>query len=200
MKRVSFFLIAAFILSISTFGQSIYIGKIFQQEAPHFPAGLPSFPCPNFRLETASGNYILSVNSQWICGEPLIVDGIVYEMDDEVEITGTVRSSGIDMYLVEHFTLEIETIKKIKLSDINSQAKSDNKVCFDAANQRIVIDETLKDQGLTFELTDIQGRIVFRKTNVDNGFISVTDLQSGVYLYRLLQGHQTAYSGKIVKQ
>ena len=76
---------------------------------------------------------------------------------------------------------------------------NENKVYFDAANQLIVIDETLKGQSVTFELTDVQGKIVFRKTNVDNGFISIADLPSGVYLYRLLQGNQTTFSGKIIK-
>ena len=90
--------------------------------------------------------------------------------------------------------------KEMKLSDINSQTKSDNKVYFDATNQLIIIDETLKDQGVTFELTDIQGKAIFRKATVADNFINVADLPNGVYLYRLLQGNQTAYSGKIIKQ
>ena len=98
------------------------------------------------------------------------------------------------------FECECKGKKTSSVSILYPLPTDDNKVYFDAANQLIVIDETLKDQGATFELTDVQGKIVFRKTNVGDGFISIADLPSGVYLYRLLQGNQTTFSGKIIKQ
>ena len=113
MKRLSLFIILVFtLLSINTFGQSTYIGKIFGAGTPQFTTD-PVVPCPILWLETSAGNYILSFDSLWIACTNLTVEGIEYGMDDEVEITGTLRSSGTDIYSVEHFSLEIETIKKL---------------------------------------------------------------------------------------
>ena len=73
-----------------------------------------------------------------------------------------------------------------------------NKVCYDAIKQVIVIDETLQNQFLTFELYDMQGKVILRKSNISN-FISVTNLPNGIYLYHLLQDNQLICWGKIFK-
>jgi len=200
MKTIKLQLLMLLIpISINLCAQDIYIGKIFDQGAPQFLPDFPPVPCTIFWLETTSGNYILSIDSHWICNNKLIVDGIEYDVGDEVEITGTVRSSGVDIYSVEHFSLEIETIKKLT-SNIESVFFSNNKVYYDATKQIIVINETLQNQSLTFELVNMQGQAVLRKTNIDNStFISVANLPSEVYLYRLLQNNQIIYSGKIIK-
>ena len=73
-----------------------------------------------------------------------------------------------------------------------------NQVYYDATNQIFVIDETLKNQNLQFELIDMQGKVLFRQTNVNDSF-SVTNLPNGMYLYRLLENSQMIFSGKILK-
>ena len=198
MKRLSFFFIAVFILSIGTYGQNTYTGTIFSQGGPIFSLDpdFPPVPCGVLWLETASGNYILRFDSHWICGKPLIVDGIEYGMDDEVEITGTVKSVGMDIYLEEHFELEIEVIKK-RTSNIES-VSFNNKIYYDGIKQIIVIDETLQNQSFTFELINMQGKTVCSKTNLSNNFIDVAKLSAGIYLYRLMQNNKAVYSDKIV--
>ena len=78
--------------------------------------------------------------------------------------------------------------------------KSDkNKVYYDAAKQVIVIDETLQNQSSMFELVNIQGEVILRKTGTDNSSINVSNLSKGVYLYRLFFNSQEIYFGKILK-
>lgn len=198
MKRLSLFFTSVFILlNISIYGQDIYVGKIFEHGIPQFSPDYPLLPCSMLWLETTSGNYILSDGS-WIICRGLIVDGIEYEIDDEVEITGTVKSSGIDIYSVEHFTLEIETIKKLTSTSIESVSFRNNKVYYDEIKQVIVIDETLQNQSSTFELMNMQGEVILKKAGIDNnGSISVENLLSGVYLYRLFLHNNGIYFGKI---
>jgi len=200
MKRVLFFFIAVFILSISTHGQNTYTGTIFHKGTPSFSLDFPPVPCPILWLETASDNYILNIDSHWIfCEDKLIVDGIEYGMDDEVEITGTVKSVGIDIYSEEHFELEIETIRK-KGTNIETVSFSNNKVCYDAEKQVIVIDETLQNQSFTLELVNMQGKVILKKTNIGNSSsISIANLLGGVYLYRLTQNGKIICTGKILK-
>jgi len=89
--------------------------------------------------------------------------------------------------------------KKIASSGIAPPSVSDkNKVYYDATKQVIVIDETLQNQSLTFELIDMQGKMVCRKTNAGNSLIGVANLPNGIYLYRLLQNGQAIHSGKIM--
>jgi len=190
---------------MSTYGQDIYIGKIFEKGTPQFSPDSPPVPCPILWLETTSGNYILSIDSHWIiCGDELIVDGIEYNVDDEVEITGTISSSGIDIYSVEHFTLEIESIKKltspILTLNIDSMFFSNNKIYFDEIRQVIVIDVIFQNQSLTFELVDMQGKVILKKTCIgNNNSISAANLPRGVYIYRLTKEKLVIYSGKILK-
>ena len=88
--------------------------------------------------------------------------------------------------------------EKIDITGITLPFKSDNnKVYYDATNQVIVIDETLQNQSFTFELIDMQGKMVCSKANSDHT-IDVAKLPAGIYLYRLLQNNGTIYSGKIV--
>jgi len=91
--------------------------------------------------------------------------------------------------------------KKIESSGIVSPSISNsNKVYYDAANQLIIIDETLQNQSSTFELMDLQGKVIFRKTNADYYTpISISNLPNGVYLYRLLLHNKEVYFGKILK-
>ena len=74
-----------------------------------------------------------------------------------------------------------------------------NKVYYDSNRQVIVFDEILQNQSFTFELVDMQGRVILRKTNADNP-INIANLSNGVYLYRVMQNSQLICSGKIVKK
>jgi len=193
MKRLSFFFVAVFIsFSINTFGQ-VYTGKIVMNGNPCPP---PPDECPPgavLWLETSSLDYVLIINSQWIWNDHFVFDGIEYQMNDEVEIIGTVT---VWQGREEYHGLEIETIKKA-LTGIVSLSKSDNKVYYDAKNQVIVIDKTLQKQSITLELYDIQGKVILRKTDMD--IVSVAHLPTGVYLYRLLENDRAICLGKIVK-
>ena len=74
----------------------------------------------------------------------------------------------------------------------------ENKVYYDATNQIIVIDDALQNRSSTFELIDVQGKVILRKTNAGN-IINIANLPCGVYVYRLLQDSQGIDFGKIVK-
>jgi len=73
-----------------------------------------------------------------------------------------------------------------------------NKVYYDATNQIIIIDETLQKEFLILELVDLLGKIVVRKTNVNNA-ISIANLPQGVYMYRLIEDNRVICRGKVVK-
>ena len=73
-----------------------------------------------------------------------------------------------------------------------------NKVYVDATRQVIVIDETLQNQSFTFELVDLPGNTILKKTNTDES-VSIANLPSGIYLCRILQNGQIIYSDKILK-
>lgn len=174
--------------------KNTYIGKIVGKgnPCPYSDFG-ECPPCIVLWLETDSKDYVLSIHSNWICDNKIIVDEVEYSEGDEVEITGTV-TTGQDINLKEYFTLEIETIKKSILS-IEMSSSDNNKVHFDAANQLIIIDEPLQNQ-FTLELIDIQGKVILRKTE---NSISVANLLSGIYLYRLTRDGIIIDTGKILK-
>jgi len=88
--------------------------------------------------------------------------------------------------------------KKTNLSNITSAPADQNKVYYNVAKQIIVIDETLQNQSSTFELTNLQGRVIFKQTNIRNT-VSIANLPDGVYLYRLFLNNQEIYLGKILK-
>ena len=89
--------------------------------------------------------------------------------------------------------------KKIASSGIAPTSVSDkNKVYYDVTKQVIVIDATLQNQSFTFELINMQGKVVCSKTIAGNSFIDVANLPKGIYLYRLLQNNGAIYSGKIM--
>ena len=73
-----------------------------------------------------------------------------------------------------------------------------NKVYYDGKNQAILIDGTLQNQSSVFELLNMQGEVILRKTGI-NTSIDVANQSSGIYLYRLLQNGQTICIGKILK-
>ena len=90
--------------------------------------------------------------------------------------------------------------KKKNTSNIVSPLESTkNKVLLDATKQAIVIDETLLNQSFTFELINMQGSTILKKSNI-NESISIANLPSGIYLCRILQNGQVIYSDKILKR
>ena len=95
-------------------GEQSCIGKIIgdSNPCPPFDYDYPCVPGVVLWLETTSGNYVLSINSQWIFAEKIIFDGTEYFEGDEVEITGMV-SIYLNQFSEEYFSLEIETIKKL---------------------------------------------------------------------------------------
>ena len=199
MKHLSFFFIAVFMtLSINTFGQDVYTGKLARWGNPCPPPD-PDFPCvPGvvFWLKTTSQDYVLTIGSRWLWDDPFTFEGVEYQWNDEVEITGTVTVWTEEYSEVIH-ELEIGSIKKVE-TGIESLSFDNNKVYYNAVNQFIVIDETLQNQSLTLELYDVQGKVILRKTDAGNG-VSVANLPNGVYLYRVLENNQATYSGKILK-
>ena len=184
-------------MCLNTYGQDTYVGKLIGMSSPIIDPDYPPVPCLMFGLETTSCKYVLSINSHWICGK-LIVEGIEYFDNDEVEITGTITTKQ-DINSNEYIELEIETIKKSTSSNIETLSSDNNKVYFNATNQTIIIDTTLQNQSLTLELIDTQGKVILRKADAGNNPINIANLQNGVYLYRLLQNNQVICSDKIVK-
>jgi len=91
-------------------GEHTYTGKIVGKGNPCTTE--PCLPCTVLWLETTSAYYVLSINSHWFCGRPIIVDDIEYSEGDEVEITGIV-TKWQDIYSKEYFNLEIKSIKKL---------------------------------------------------------------------------------------
>jgi hypothetical protein len=74
-------------------------------------------------------------------------------------------------------------------------------VYYNATEQSIVIDldQTFFNKGLTFELFDMQGRILLTKIFSGSQKIKASSLSKGVYLYRLSQGNEIITSSKILK-
>jgi len=91
-------------------GEQTLVGKIVVEGNPCTTD--PCLPCAVLWLKTTTDYYVLSIDYQWFCSRPIIVDGTEYSMDDEVEITGTVMVY-IDINSEEYSNLEIETIRKI---------------------------------------------------------------------------------------
>jgi hypothetical protein len=196
MKHFVIFIISVF-MCLNTYGQNTYTGKLIGVGNPC--QTIPCLPGGVMALETASGNYVLTINSYWIWSDKIIFNGIEYFIDDEVEITG-ITTTKQDINANEYIELEIETIKKKLASNIESLSFRNNKVYYDEIRQVIVVDETLQNQFLTFELVNMQGKVILRKTGIsNNNFISIANLSGGVYLYRLIQNSQVICIGKILK-
>jgi len=183
--------------------RNTYIGKITGMWNPLCLPPLP--PClPNessvFGLRIFSENYILDFALTFgshLFKDKLIIEDIEYFVDDEVEITGLLNGKQ-DALSRKYTELEIETIKKSTLSNIETLSLSNSKVYFDATKQAIVIDATLQNQPLTFELINMQGKVVCSKTSLGNSSIGVANLPKGIYLYRLLQNNGAVHSGKLM--
>lgn len=179
-------------MCLNTYGQNTYSGKIIY--TPNPCQTVPCLPGLVFGLETISNIYVLTINSNWIwSNNKLIIKGIEYFIDDEVEITGTITTKQ-DINSNEYIELEIEST-----SNIETLSSDNNKVYFDATSQTIIIDATLQNQSLTLELIDTQGKVIFRKVGLSNkSSVSVVNLLNGIYLYRLTRNKFVFATGKIL--
>ncbi len=89
--------------------------------------------------------------------------------------------------------------KKIDPVNVPSIEAGKSNVYYDATDQVIVLDETLQNEKLTFELIDLQGNTILKETNTGES-ISMVNFPSGIYLYRILQNGRVIYSDKILKR
>jgi len=89
--------------------------------------------------------------------------------------------------------------KTVSLGIASPSVSDKNTVYFDVAKQAIIIDETLHNQFLTFELINMQGSTILKKTNISES-INIAHLPSGIYLCRILQNGRVIYSDKIFKK
>ena len=72
----------------------------------------PPLPGMQLGLDTASGDYILILDGHWLAQDNFTVEDVVYSVEDDVEITGTV--SEVQLSPSENYlNLEIATIRKI---------------------------------------------------------------------------------------
>ena len=151
-----------------------------------------------FALEGYSGDFIFTINSQYISSNSkLIVDGVEYFREDMVRATGIIsRKEGLRRPYNE---FEIKTIEKMSFNTVATTKSNNKKVYYNAAQQAIVIDETLQNQLSAFELMDLQGRVLLKQTNSGGTSIGMANLPDGVYLYRLLLKNRETYFGKIIK-
>ncbi|MDL2230868.1 T9SS type A sorting domain-containing protein [Bacteroidales bacterium OttesenSCG-928-L19] len=156
----------------------------------------PCLPGIVFGLETTAKNYVLTINSNWIwANNVLIFENLEYIVEDNVEIIG-ITTIKEDINSEEYTELEINSIQK--LTSKIELIPFDGKIYYDGVTQTIVFDETLQNQSLTFELMDIQGRMLIRKTGISNS-ISIADLPRGLYLYRIMQNNHCSVVYKILK-
>ena len=191
MKRFYIFYIFAF-MCLNTYGQSTYSGKIIYMPNPCLTE--PCLPGMVFGLETTSQDYVLTINSNWIwSNNRLIIGDVEYFIDDEVEIIG-ITTTKQDLNFNEYTEIEI---KQTITSNVEFVSLNKSTVYYDAIKQIIVI-ETLRNKPFTFELVNMQGKVILRKTNVCDT-ISVAKLPIGVYVYRLLENKQVICNGKILK-
>jgi len=135
---------------------------------------------------------------------PLQWGGIVWEHPESFRGEGQLKNDTLFMHFGsggELGILECECQgKKIGSTNVVSLSEPNkNKVYFDAIKQVIVIDETLQNQSLIFELIDLQGKVILKQTNIGNTSICIANLSDGVYLYRLFLNDQEIYVGKILK-
>ena len=201
MKQLLIFFISAFIsLSINTFGQNTYTGKIVVDANPCPPSDDPCKPGLVLWLETATYNYVLTRNSSMIWNDKFIINDIEYFEDDDVEITGTV-SERIDMHSKEYLVLEIETIKKLSTQLLPpSPLPSNKRVVYDEeTKQIIIIDKTLYGRSVVLELFDLHGKIALKKMDIEQP-VSLAGFPNGIYLCRIVQDGQLIDSVKILKR
>ena len=95
-----------------TLGEQTIVGKIIVKGNPCPPSDMPCLPFAVFWLETTSDNYVLTINSQWIWNDKIIVNDVEYFLDEEVEITGEVKVWQNQFY-EEYYSIEIISIKKL---------------------------------------------------------------------------------------
>lgn len=179
-------------MCLNTYGQNTYSGKIIYMPNPCLTE--PCLPGIVFGLETTSQNYVLTINSNWIwSNNRLIIGDVEYFIDDEVEIIG-ITTTKQDINSNEYTELEIKqtTTSNVEFVSLNKSA-----VYYDAIKQIIVI-ETLRNKSFIFELVNMQGKVILRKTNACDT-ISIANLPIGVYVYRLLENKQVIFNGKILK-
>ena len=182
-------------MCLNIYGQDTYSGKIIGMGNPCPPSEYPCMPCIVLWLETTSNNYVLSFNSHWICDDKIVVDGIEYFIDDEVEITGTV-STHIDMHSEEYFNLEIESIKNLSIDLISNRI-----VMYpNPTNGELRIEQN----GLIFksvEVFDVCGKNIGVKTQIcsenseDAILINFSHLSTGWYFVKL-----STELGEVVKK
>jgi len=196
MKKIILLLSITFGFFYSLYAQeplNAYIGKLVMSRNPC--PELPCLPGMVLWLETTTLDYVLTISSQWIWDDTIIFDDIVYQENDEVEIIGTVT---IWNEMETYYELEIETIKKLT-SNIESVSTINNNVYYDATSQMIMINGTLHNQSLTFELVNMQGEVMLKKAGISNNdSISAANLLSGVYLYRVMQNERAINVGKLL--
>jgi len=147
-------------------------------------------------VDAANGDFRLQAGSPCIDAgnnEIYLLVRQLSNFDEEKDLAGKPRLYGnnIDLGAYEY---QGEPLSTKTLSEPNK-----NKIYLDATNQVIVIDATLQNQLITFELIDLQGNIILKKANVGES-ISIAYLPSGIYLCRVLQNGRIIYSDKILKK
>jgi len=204
MKKTYLFSLLVFFCCAQTLNaQPVTLDPAFEQKGkiidmPNPCETEPCLPGILFGFETTIDNYVLTINFNWIWSDnQLIFENVEYFIGDEVEITG-ITTTKQDIFSNEYTELEIKNIKKLN-SIIESESFSNIKIYYDVIKQVIVINETLQTQSLTFELVDMQGKVILRKTSIDNNdCINVANLLRGVYFYRLMQNGREINIGKLL--
>jgi hypothetical protein len=84
-------------------------------------------------------------------------------------------------------------------SGMSYSDKNKTYVYYDATRQIIIMDETLQNQSSTFELIDLLGNTILKKTSTGES-ISIANFPSGIYLCRILQNGRMIYISKILKK
>ncbi|MDE5608932.1 MAG: T9SS type A sorting domain-containing protein, partial [Bacteroidales bacterium] len=172
-----------------------YTGTLISMPNP--ATEIPVMPDLVMGLQCNGNQYILS-KIGWLWSDYVVAGGVRYEEGDSVEIKG-VLSTHIDLLNRTYFELEIDTIRKIEKSVVdtteNRTLREIGRIHYNAAHQTLVIESEVKTDRL--EVFDAQGRGVL-KANNPAGSVSVARLPRGLYLYRLTTVG-TTLSGKFVR-
>ncbi|MDE7338275.1 MAG: T9SS type A sorting domain-containing protein, partial [Bacteroidales bacterium] len=179
-----------------TIASELYTGTLVFMPNP--ATEIPSMPGLVMGLQCDGKQYVLSKIGWFWDDDYIKIGGVRYEEGDSVEIKG-VLSTYIDLLNNTYFELEIDTIRKIEKSVVdttgNLTLREIGEVYYDATQQTLVIESDVRIDRL--EVFDAQGRGVL-KVNNPAGSVSVARLPRGLYLYRLTAAG-TTLSGKFVR-
>jgi hypothetical protein len=196
MKKIVFIML---LLPLLVLGQrtDTCTGKIISLPNPCLT--IPCLPGMVAGVEIGNEKYVLLIDSYWVWGSGFIRDGIEYNDEDEVYLTGNISSTKIDSMNNEYIEFEVLSIRKCNMTSISSDKSPSPSVLVDY-NQGIINIHTESFQvSYLFEIFDITGKLQFVQfLNTTDNTVNIGTLNKGIYIYRLSKNGQIICQGKIL--